>query len=76
MNDATFRLRVPTSELQEWKRKAGNVPLSRWMRERCSQEWRRELIERIARGLCEEDGWINPSTVREKIERLAALNPR
>ena len=36
MNDTTFKLRVPTSELEAWRAKAGKRGLSAWIRERCN----------------------------------------
>lgn len=41
MNDTTFKLRVPTTELEEWKRKAGPRGLARWIRERCNEDLER-----------------------------------
>lgn len=37
MNDATFKLRVPTSELDRWKERAKKegMPLAKWVRMRC-----------------------------------------
>lgn len=89
MNDASFKLRVPTSELEAWRARAGKRGLSAWIRERCnevaepveiqssaiSEESSRELLERIAHGLARMDG-VHPLVVMEKIKRLAALNPR
>lgn len=36
MNDTTFKLRVPTSELADWREKAGKRGLSAWIRGRCN----------------------------------------
>ncbi len=38
MNDAEFKLRVPTEELERWRREAGKRGLSAWIRGRCNGE--------------------------------------
>jgi hypothetical protein len=40
MNDATIKFRLPSAELEEWKRKAGEngESLSEWVRGRCNEE--------------------------------------
>jgi hypothetical protein len=48
MNDTTFKLRVPTSELKDWKERAtaGGLSLLAWIRANCAKKKYDRLLAR------------------------------